>query len=225
MHTELWWRILRLGAFGLLMGIGGCRQLYIADDPLYDEDVRQAFLNDTVTFTVDTTLIDYPLLSAAIFHETNRVREANGYQPLLYLPELEQVAEMHAQDMVQEKFFSHFNDQNPIKRTLFHRLRLVRLPQRYATENLVIVPARKHETRTLVPNAGGQVQMYSYVFNGTERHTYTTLARSVLEAWMASPTHRRNILDVNPRYLGAGCKQGEDVIGAMQFTCVQVFYK
>ena len=56
---------------------------------------------------IDIKNIDYPLLHAAIFYETNRQRIINEMPPFQYSAALEKAARQHSIDMVRRNFFSH----------------------------------------------------------------------------------------------------------------------
>ena len=49
---------------------------------------------------IATGRIDFPLLAAAVFAESNRARRKHGLPSLAYLPALETISTLHASDMV-----------------------------------------------------------------------------------------------------------------------------
>jgi uncharacterized protein YkwD len=56
-------------------------------------------------------------------------------------------------------------------------------------------------------------------------HTYHSFAADLLDQWMDSPGHRKNILAEEPRYLGAGCEHMEDdELEMPMLACVQLFF-
>ncbi len=67
---------------------------------------------------------------------------------------------------------------------------------------------------------------YSYQPGGKplENHTYRSFAESLVDTWMKSPGHRKNILSEEPEFLGTGCSIGEGDKGLVKFYCVQLFF-
>ncbi len=145
--------------------------------------------------------IDYALLSAALFFESNLQRAKNRMEPFLYSPALREAAFGHAKDMAEKDFHSHVNPEDPKKRTLAERLDLVGIRRCAMSENVAFVPGRKYPI-TKVSNSGGEIDVDTE--NVPPAHTYASFARQVVETWMASPGHRKNLLPDQVRYLGCG---------------------
>lgn len=149
--------------------------------------------------------IDYPLLQAAIFYETNRERIKFNLSPFSHSPALEKAAAEHSWSMVRLNFFSH---SSPVqgKRTLQDRLNGVGVVNSSSAENIADVFGIEYISGKAVYSPEQNKGYFSYTLKGRpiENHTYVGLARNALEGWMNSPGHRKNIL--NPRYafLGVG---------------------
>ena len=204
-----------------------------------------------------TAQLDYPLLAAAVFAESNRRRQQRLSAPLGYMPALETVSTLHARDMVRHNFFDHVNPFEPVKRTLSDRLDLVDLGGSFYAENIAKTFAiqidlrsdepvsqtagkawekgRSEQARTdsharhtyqstLYPlDEPGQFSLTPYG-PPIPPHTYASFARDLVESWMNSPSHRRNLLTSKARYLGCGCALQIEEAGLAMLFCAQVFY-
>jgi uncharacterized protein YkwD len=192
--------------------------------------------------------LDYPLLAAAVFAESNRRRQQRQSAPLGYMPALETVSTLHARDMVRHNFFDHINPFEPVKRTLSDRLDLVDLGGSFYAENIAKTFAIQIDLRSDEPvsQTAGKTRTDSHArhtyrstvypldepgqFSLTPYgppippHTYASFARDLVESWMNSPSHRRNLLASKARYLGCGCALQIDEAGLAMLFCAQVFY-
>ncbi len=156
---------------------------------------------------IDMEDIDYPLLHAAIFYETNRVRQNYNLPEFHYSRRLELVAIDHSRDMVEFNFFSHTS---PVKgkETMAKRLQRVGIRNCYMGENLAYTSgiANEHGRSLFTPEQNGGYFSYEYKGDPIPNHTYVSLAQSVVQQWMNSPGHRANILNSNYTFLGVGGK-------------------
>ncbi|WP_020532708.1 CAP domain-containing protein [Flexithrix dorotheae] len=148
--------------------------------------------------------IDYALLHAAIFYETNRQRVLNALPPFKYSKALEKAAFEHSRDMVKYRFVSHTSKVKG-KKHLSDRLKLVGLENIYAGENIAYSYAlemKEGESFYLPSQNGGY---FSLEFRGEpiKNHTYWNAARAMVTQWMKSPGHRANI--ENQKYVFLGC--------------------
>ncbi|WP_341866979.1 CAP domain-containing protein [Leptospira jelokensis] len=156
--------------------------------------------------TIDFNKVDYPLLNAAIFYVTSKERKQLGMRPFKYSERCEQAAFGHAQDMVTYDFYSHNSTVNG-KETLKDRLDLVGISETYSAENIINAFGIQYQSGrpvfTPVQNGG---PFFSYTKAGTPipNHTYLSLAKAVVEVWFNSPGHRKNILNPEFNYMGAG---------------------
>ena len=182
------------------------------------------FAADAAQAPLDPGQIDHRLMSAAIFHESNRVRGEHGLAALTYSPQLEAASRMHAIDMAEANFFAHENPNDASKREPADRVKLSGYDPRYVAENLATAFDLQYEPgREFYVVPGG----ISYDPNGRPLppHTYASFARHVVERWMNSPGHRANLLAVEPTELGAAAvlqpRKKDDVLAT--FNCVQVF--
>lgn len=147
--------------------------------------------------------IDFALLNAAIFYETNREREKHSLLQFEYSEKLEKMAMGHSADMVKYNFFSH-NSRVPGKRTLEDRLKKMGLKNLYAGENIA--------EYALLEIAEGEPyyppSQYGYFRNmqgdTIYMYTYIALAKEIVKGWMNSPGHRANILNKKFTHMGIG---------------------
>lgn len=161
---------------------------------------------------IDFRDIDYPLLSAAIFFETNRMRLKHGREALRYSRGLEAAAFSHARDMALLGFFSHEHPFDSGKKTLFQRMIGAGIRGGHMAENIGRAFGIRYNAGSLVvPPGDGAWEFREYRTGRViERHTYNSLAEAVVASWMRSPRHRENILDRNLRYLGSGAYHFSD---------------
>lgn len=170
--------------------------------------------------------VDYELLAAAVFHETNRRRAAHNLSILGYREELMEAAAIQATGMRRSERVSH---QHPDQetRTLADRVDHVGLTPAFSAENVAMTFGLRYEGgRPVVPSEKNGATVFSYEPGGEpiESHTYLSFARALLDQWMDSPGHRKNILHQEPEQLGAAHAHGTSGIGMDIFYCAQVFF-
>jgi uncharacterized protein YkwD len=155
---------------------------------------------------IDFKGVDYPLLNAAIFYSISRERKTLGMKPFRYSPLCEQAAFGHAQDMVNYDFYSHTSKVSG-KETLKDRLELVGIKNSTSGENVIASFAIDYKAGTPVYTPDQNTnKKFSYQKNGPAipNHSYLSLADSLVESWMNSPPQRRNILNPDFSFAGAG---------------------
>jgi len=148
--------------------------------------------------------IDYPRLHAAIFFITNEERAKKKLSFLEYAPELERAAQMHSRDMYEKKFFSHYNPSVKKKKTPNDRAVLAGILNPYIAENIATSHGLQYKSGEKVFVRGdGQ---FSYRIDGEliQPHTYLSLAATIVDSWMNSTGHRKNILSDDALQLGCG---------------------
>lgn len=160
---------------------------------------------------IDMNKIDYELLGAAIFYATNIEREKNN-KPL-FSPSmiLYKAAYMHSYDMVQRNFFSHTS---PIagRASPSDRVRQFGNWQQSVGENIANTFAIQYRAGTRVSS-----------FDNIPPHSYWSFALSVVESWMNSPGHKRNILNERFLRLGAAGHQYRNSNNVPYIKATQVF--
>ncbi|HEX7003326.1 MAG TPA: CAP domain-containing protein [Trueperaceae bacterium] len=177
---------------------------------------------------VDPAAVDYPLLAAAIFFETNERRSQNGLEPLEHLPELDEAACLHAEAMVERDFFGHLNPYSAAIRTPADRVRRQGLEIRFLAENIGEVLVLRYESgeQVYLRQEDGRTA-FSDEPGGEPlgKRSYLEIAEAIVDSWMLSPGHRRNILASEAELFGAGCQlESSGEPGMPLFTCVQLFF-
>lgn len=169
---------------------------------------------------------DYPLLQMAVLHLTNIERRERGREPVLYHPVLEAAAHEHSAAMRDHDFYSHTS---PVqgRRTVQDRVAAAGLDMSYVGENIAIAPGIDYEPGRGVyspPQNGGY---FSYEHQGEPipPRTYRSAAQLVVDIWMKSPGHRRNILRSGYARLGVGAAYfpDESFYGMEKFYFTQNF--
>lgn len=168
-------------------------------------DASTFFALPQVQALIDPRQMDYPLLQAAVFYATNESRAGEGLAPFLHSQALEDAAAAHSQAMTQHNFFSH-TSVIPGLESMTSRLSAVGIPPSAMAENIAQFSGLNYEPGKLVYTPDVNGGFFSYEYKGTplKPRSYAGAARHVLQQWMDSPGHRRNILNPNLKYLGAG---------------------
>ena len=138
-------------------------------------------------------------LDQAILAEVNFQRCLIKRRPLQLQAELRQPARAHSDWMARNQRLSHKSAVSG-RRTLSDRVRASGVRYRYAAENLAYLPLYDLSSRFRVVSKS-QCQFVSASGRRLGRHTYQSLAVRVVEMWMNSPGHRRNLLSQRTTHL------------------------
>jgi uncharacterized protein YkwD len=219
------WRVNRFFTLFLLMVCVGRVSAWTAGDyAKYDFDTF-AKLPEALA-RIDMNGIDYPLLHAAIFYETNRRRALEGLPAFAHSPALEKAAKGHSDDMVRYGFFSHASTVKG-KETVSKRLALAGIVNAASAENIAESFGIEYTAGKPVYSPDQNGGYFSYSFRGPriENHTYLGFAKAVVAQWMNSPGHRANILNKAYRFLGTGASHfnKKDFYDMDYFRCTQNF--
>jgi uncharacterized protein YkwD len=153
--------------------------------------------------TIDFANIDLPRLNALLFYLTNEIRISHKLPVLEYAKELEETAAMHSRDMVVYDFFGHENPFEAKKKTPNDRAAIYGIMNPYIAENIAEDFGLQYKSGTQVYILGKGKFSYGPQGDLIQPKTYLMLAGSLLERWMNSPEHRKNIL--SPHALQMGC--------------------
>lgn len=199
-----------------------------ANDALYSQHNWKTFANlPQARAPIVFERVDLNLLSAAIFHETNRRRANNKLPSLSFDAGAKRAADLQAQIMAKTGEVAHEHPENPQYATLSKRVTGVGLNPRFAAENLAYTFAVQYRSgdRVYVREENGE-KVFSYKPNGPALapHTYVSFAKAVVDQWMNSPGHRSNLLHREPTFLAVGCRPGKGESGLPMIYCCQVFY-
>ncbi|HAD97397.1 MAG TPA: hypothetical protein DCG19_08315 [Cryomorphaceae bacterium] len=167
----------------------------------YDQyRVKEFFEREDVNQPIDLEKPDRELLDAAVFYASNEARKSQGKETLLFDPTLRKAALQHSENMRQQNFISHENPHDRNLRTPMLRIdkaggEFEGVAENIARVNVYILGKRME---FFVDEQGRKIDQSG---NPLKPHTYASLARMVVDGWMHSKGHRRNLLgDYN--YLG-----------------------
>jgi len=157
--------------------------------------------------------VDVDLLNAAVFWFTNVERKKYNLKQFQFHRKLRETAILHSEQMKTHKFFSHENVFDARYHTLTDRINLVKDSSFQGFmcwgENISDYPIIKANESFTIDNRNGKQQFFS--MSGTEifPYSYCEFAKIVVDGWMNSPGHRKNILNPDFEYLGCGCAEYE----------------
>lgn len=168
----------------------------------------------------------HDVLSAALFHETNRKRQGEGLPPLKHDERARRAAALQAKAMAEHGILSHENRARGM-RTLDDRVLGVGLKPRRAAENVAFEFALEYESgKPFYTRELGGKTVFSYTPDGPplKMHTYQEFAEKLLGQWMESPGHRQNILRPEMTHMGCDGYPAREAAGMEVIYCVQVFF-
>jgi hypothetical protein len=142
----------------------------------------------------DGTLMEISGAKAELLDLHNEERAARGVPPLCWRAELANAAQSHSEDMMNRNFYSHDSPEgvSPAERVRSHGY-----PSAFVAENI-------HLRRV----------------SGLSEANVRDL-ENVVEDWMNSPGHRRNLLDARMNEIGIGVavgRHGGDIKAAGAYT-------
>lgn len=167
------------------------------------------------------------LMSAAIFHETNRVRRRLGLAPFVHMPKLDQAADLKAAIGVVQGELTHDNPL-PLTATPADRVRATGLRYRQVAENIArigLFDLPPGVSQVGVRQRAGRTEFYRLdTKQVVQLRSYADFAAAVVTSWMNSPGHRAHI--VNPELTALGCAARpcrSQMVNHEQVYAVQVF--
>jgi uncharacterized protein YkwD len=159
----------------------------------------------------------------AIRHATNTERCRRGLAPLAEEPALSRAASLHSGDMVIHDFFDHTS---PVggRATLGDRYAQTGVQYSSAAENIATISlydfGGKHFSRR---NPAACDFTFTQGGPSIPRRSYGGAARALMNIWMDSPGHRRNILHPGMSHHGAGVAFQPDPENCGMLLVVQDF--
>ncbi len=158
---------------------------------MYARHSYQSFMKKFGDLAIDPQNVDYELLGAAVFYETNRQRTKRGIKPLIFSRGLYQAAFMHSKDMATIQFFSHMSQ----------------------------VPGRKKVSDRVKKYATWRASVGENIAKVNYRKTYRMLSSDMIVSWLNSPPHKKAMLSKKYRYLGAAVyNRNERYLGTQNFA-------
>ena len=140
---------------------------------------------------LDLQQVDYNLLNAGVFYYSNQYRTSKNLEPFIFSPALRDASQIHSIEMINRGFFDHVHSRNRHLRTPVDRARYFNYPNDYVGENIAIESV---------------LENYTYGSNGEkiDFRSYLEISKSIVDGWIKSKPHRKNLLDKNYKYLGCG---------------------
>lgn len=216
---------MKLGPLLLACGSLVCAALSPAKD-LMALNAREFATQPGLATRLTAAALDRELLAAAIFHETDQVRQRFNLPPFKFLAQLNDAADVQASVGGAVRPPSHTNPFLLIA-TPVDRVKYAGLDPLYVAENIALIPLlavspghgvglkRRDGEAGFIDLASGE---------RLNPHTYAEFAAAVVQAWMDSPGHRANILSPRVRYLGCSAQATRGDHGMDMIFSVQVFY-
>jgi uncharacterized protein YkwD len=122
---------------------------------------------------------DLHLLNAAVFFSTNKLRDEKRLKQLSFSAALRDAAVAHTQQMIDKKFFNHYNNKTPKLHLPDERMRMFGAQCRACGENI---------DWNNIPMPSGT--------------SYIALADKLVDAWLHSPPHKKTMLSKEYSHLG-----------------------
>lgn len=143
-------------------------------------------------------------LCAAVFYATNRIRARFRRPRFKYSRALQMAAEMHSRDMVRYNFMGHYSRVSG-RRTPSDRIRKFGQWRSTAGENVALSFAIQYRSgSSFRPPSRRGGPILGMDGRPIPPHTYWSFGLAVVNQWMNSPGHRRNILNSRFKVLGTG---------------------
>ncbi len=173
----------------------------------YEKISYKTFRNESI-FSEEINLnnIDYPRIHAAIFYVTNEIRDKQKLPILEFNINLEIAAWNHSKKMVKENFFAHINPKDKIRKDPNERAKIAGITNPYLAENVAETPAIQYKSGDEIYILDQKNGIFSYKDGGEpiKPHTYLSFAEMVVDQWMNSKPHKKNILSKEALELGCG---------------------
>ncbi len=165
---------------------------------------------------------DQALFNEAVLYFSNEVRRQHGRAPLRTDPALSRAAADHAINMARLRTHSHVL---PVRgqKDLSQRMHRQSLQFRKAAENIAMDKVYRLLGRQISMSSRGCSFVYDDTREPVPKHTYASLAREVVTRWLASPKHRKSLLNPTYRRLGAGVGVDRDGPACGDLYLVQDF--
>ncbi len=172
-------------------------------EPNYYALGSEEFFNlEILSQKIEIEDLDRELLEAAIFFASNEARTSENEKPLHFNKHLKKAARFHVDYLEDKKIVDHLNRHNRKYREPKDRIQKFGGNFRSTSENLALIA-------TLNLAEGGQYfenskgEKVNRDNEPLEALTYSELARKVVDGWMNSAGHRKNLLG-NYTHLGCG---------------------
>jgi len=167
----------------------------------YKNHTLKSFLNlPDVNEQTSSKRFDHAIFCAALFHYSNKQRTKNGEKGCRHHYLLTKSSILHSKEMRKHNFFNHTNPHNSKLKFLRNRLDIVCKGTRHSFqiggENIADFPLSDKKTVVYI----GPMKFKTK----SPKDTYAELAKKVVDGWMNSPGHRKNILKSEFEFMGCG---------------------
>ena len=213
---------------GFLAGVGAEEAGDVSNGSWFIDHTAESFSNqEAAQQAIAPQRIDADLLDAAVFHETNRRRQRHGLPPLGFDARAREAARLQSAAMAEHEFVGHENPFDAELRTPMDRAQRAGLAPKFLAENVANAFLRAYEegARVHVRTENGK-RILSEQPDGPPipMQDYVGFAAALLDNWMASPGHRKNILHSAPEYLGSACSTKVPDAPMPKLSCTQIFF-
>jgi len=151
---------------------------------------------------------DTEAMARTMHEQINAEREAQGLVPLSWSDDLATLSRAHSRDMVERDFFAHTNPDGESPTDRGERLEVscrsvLEADRASGIAENIYDAAAYHSRRT---TQQGDTESVTYDWK-----TDDELSETVVQGWMDSPGHRRNILDDTYEAQGLGVAVSDDL--------------
>lgn len=146
--------------------------------------------------------VDYQLLNACIFYYTQLHREKLKKKLLQFHPLLRDAAAYHALQMSEKKFYSHENKTEKKMKTPQQRIFNFGVESEFSGENITKVFAINYIEGKPYEKDKNHFYYAPNINDTIPFHTYSSLAEKIVQSWINSPPHNKNMLLKDYTYLG-----------------------
>ncbi len=164
------------------------------------------------------------LFNDALIRALSRHRCRAGRRDYGTTSKLVKAAKMQSKNMAKLRKMSH---SLPIsgQRKLRDRVNRVGIKWRYIAENIALLPRYQFIIDTPFRIVDRSSCKFAFSSNGQQisQHTYASLAQLAAVQWMASPGHRKNILNRKSKRMGAAIAFDAKAPDCGRFYVAQVF--
>jgi len=170
---------------------------------------------------INTAEINFDLLNAAIFYCTNNERYRINLPKCNFHEKLSDSSMLHSLQMKVHDFFSHENPIDNRYKDLSSRLSSLKSNSFNGFycigENIADYPVINSKGNSFTIKNINNSQQYFSVDGLCEIHpfTYIEFAKTIVDGWMNSSSHRQNILNPAFKFLGCGCANYEKIENAL----------
>lgn len=147
--------------------------------------------------------IDYGLLNACIVYHTNAYRVKMKKAPLKFSKPLRNAAAFHALQMNERNFYNHMNNAVKQMKTPHQRMKYFDYTGEYTGENIALLFAIDYKEGKPYERIGNTFRYAGNKQDTVPYLSYYELAEKLVDGWIKSPPHKKNMLDAN--YIHIGC--------------------